>query len=466
MLPKIKRKVILFILGLFVVISIFLLSFQHRKINYNVVLITIDTLRADHLGCYGYIRDTSPFIDSLAKKGVVFTRAFSSSSHTAPSHASLFTSLQPVQHLVLINGDTLDNSILTMAHMFKDVGYETAAFCGVAFLKEIKQGFTTFDCKKYKETVSDYRLASDSVRSVIDWLDKGDANKKFFLWVHFYDVNSPNITPMSCKTEMVNKMTVDNRTFLEYLKGKHKIPSNFYKDDQTMTEIFNEYDAAIFFVDKELKRLFHSIEKKGLNTHTLWIITADHGEGLGNHYYEGHGRYLYNEQLRVPLIFYFSNKRYTQKRINDLVRLIDIFPTLSDLIHYPLDKKTQFIQGYSLVPFLKNIRYRLPVTYAFSQRRPKDNGERKAWEPGELYCMQDSNFKYIYHSEGKDELYNLKNDPYELKNLVDTLPKISEKMSTMLRHEYNNLFFCRSSNIEEKFMEEERNELRALGYLQ
>lgn len=155
-----KRIIPLFILLSLtaLVFLIFQLWYRLRqdKVDYNIVLITIDTLRTDHLGCYGYHRNTSPFIDQLAKEGIIFRNAFASSSHTSPSHASIFTALHPVQHQILLNGQRFKESpnadeIFTMADMFQNAGFETAAFSSVNFLTGLRKGFDLFNCPNYRD---------------------------------------------------------------------------------------------------------------------------------------------------------------------------------------------------------------------------------------------------------------------------------------------------------------------------
>lgn len=454
--------------GLLATLILGILAFQspcrlNKKPDYNIILITLDTLRADHLGCYGYLRRTSPFMDHLAKNGVLFQNAFASSSHTAPSHASIFTSLYPVQHRLLVNGGRLHDSAFTMAEMFREIGYETAGFCGVGFLRNLSQGFDVFDNEKYKKL--HYRQAHQTVDSVVDWLSERKSSSKFFLWVHFFDPHRPYMPPKMCLEKMDMKTREEKDVYIDYLYEVHKLPVDFYKHRFKLIEEYTHYDAEILFVDQEFKRLFNSMEKENLNAHTLWIITSDHGEGLGNHGYKSHGQYIYNEQVHVPLIFYFSDRAYAGAKVDNLVRHVDILPTLGDLFGYDLEKKSQFIQGHSLWPLVQKGESGFPVEYAFYQRRPKDRKARRNWEPGEIYGLQNLNFKYIFHSQGKDEFYDLRFDPFESKNLVDSPSEDKERMEKILRSKYGLLsaqtIVGGDSEIDKKYLEE----LRALGYI-
>ncbi len=449
-------------------VIIFVFAFQasclfKKKTDDNIILITIDTLRADHLGCYGYRRNTSPFIDHLAKDGILFQNAFASSSHTAPSHASIFTSLHPVQHRLLVNGARLTDSAFTMAEMFQELGYETAGFCSVGFLSNMREGFDTFDNEKYKKVT--YRQANQTIDSVVDWFKERKSSDKFFLWIHLFDPHRPYLPPKRCLKRIKSKTREEKDSFINYLFNIHKLPVDFYKHRFKLIEDYDNYDAEILFVDLEIKRLFNYMEKENLNSNTLWVITADHGEGMGNHGYKSHGKYIYTEQVHVPLIFYFSDGAYADMNVSNLVRHVDLLPTLSDLFGFDVKKRSKFIQGVSLLPLMQKNQKSVAAEYAFYQRRPKDKKARKHWEPGEIFGLQDLNFKYIHHSHGKDEFYDLRDDPFESINLIDFPSEDKERLMKILGIKYN-ILSAQSleggdSKIDKKFLEE----LRALGYI-
>ena len=460
---KISILIFLFVIIVLTALQSSCLSKGKNNVH-RFILITIDTLRADHLGCYGYPRSTSPFMDDLAKNGVLFLNAFSSSSHTSPSHTSIFTSLHPVQHNVLVNGASLHGRAFTMAEMFQDCGYGTAGFFGVGFLERITQGFDVTDFKKYKKLVH-YRQAQHTIDSVLDWLSGKKTSDKFFLWIHLFDPHRPYHPPKEYLEKIDLKSQTEKDIFINYLYEVHKLPVDFYKHDFKLIQDYNNYDAEIMLVDNEIKRLFDYMDKKGLNADSLWVITADHGEGLGNHHYESHGMYIYNEQIHIPLIFYFGNRAYAHTQVDSLVRHVDILPTFGDLTGYSLDKKEKIIQGFSLMSLMEHDEQDFPVNYSFSQRRPWDDSRRK-WEQGEIYCLQDLNFKYIYHSEGKDEFYDLRYDPFESRNLMDFPYEIRDRMKRGLVATYSLLA---SQNIEglngKKIDEKHLKELKALGYV-
>ncbi len=427
------------------------------------VLITIDTLRADHLGCYGYPREVSPFIDALARQSVVFQNVFASSSHTNPSHASILTSLHPVQHRLLSNEDRLlDGSIYTMAHMFRDAGYESAAFTGVIFLVAFREVFDTFEFRG-----EGYRQAKLTVDLALDWLRARKPDDRFLLWVHFYDPHTPYRPPKECLERMQFGSAAERERMVEWWTETQNIPLDFYEDEDNLVEILNNYDAEICSVDREIARLYSFMENRRMNADTLWVITSDHGEGLGCHDYAKHSKYIYNEELRVPLILRFPDRAYAGTQIDRLVRHVDVLPTVADIIGTSLDKQHMSIQGHSLMSLLQREGQAFPAQYAFSQRRPELIGGEAAtdpWETGDIYCLQDIESKYIYHSEGNDEFYRLQSDPFESENVIDLESETKDTMKEIVRAKYE-VMIAESRGISSGGIDRSRiDALRKFGY--
>ncbi len=436
----------------------------------NLVLVTIDTLRADHLGLHGYPRPTSPFLDLLASRSAVFENAFASTSYTAPAHASLFTSLQPVQHGLLINGHTLDTAIPTLASLLRERGSRTAAFTSVSFLAGLGTGFEELDLPL--DPAATYRPADRTVDAALEWHrrrseepDERSADRPFFLWIHLYDVHQYGVRA-PVRERYLERMRRDSEERGEkiraFLESEHGIAGSHRPK---LLERYDRYDAQIAFVDEQLERLFAALEKDTAGE-TLWIITSDHGEGLGNHRFWGHGRYIWNEHLRVPLILYAGERRWAPSRVEALVRHVDLLPTIVELLGVPLDRDALRLEGHSLVPLLEDRDASVPIDFAFAQRRPK--GSRTRWEPGVVIAAQDLRFKYILHSEGPDELYDLASDPRELENLIgEGLPE-EQRLLRWLTSQYREKLSDRrydadaSNQIEQQYLEE----LKALGYVE
>lgn len=409
-----------------------------------IILVTIDTLRADRLGTYGYRRTTSPFLDSLAEKGVLFENAFAQSSHTQTAHASLFTSLLPYQHGVMSNDDAFGEGVYTMARMFSEQGYQSAGFVSIRFLEGLKEGFQHFDQASDRWEI--YSNARQTTNAVLAWLLEEKPVGKLFLWVHYWDPHAwggrkleyqPKV-PSSYYEKMKFASREKQDQFMQYLIDEKKIPLEYYRHDPERYMLgMNAYDAQILFVDHELQRLFNAMAATGLNEKALWIITSDHGEGLGNHDYYEHSKYIYQEQLHVPLIVFTPQKRYPSGRITQLVRHVDILPTLADVIRVSL--RGASAEGVSLVPLLERKEQALaPIQYSFAQRRARDadavkGGKRRRWEAGDIFSIHNLSHKYIYHSRGKDEFFDLVKDPFELENLIDVESETKDEMYSVLK---------------------------------
>ncbi|MFC2092023.1 sulfatase [Elusimicrobiota bacterium] len=417
----------------------------------NIIFIVIDTLRADHLQSYGYLRTTSPFIDTLADKGILFRNVFSQSATTVPSHASLFTSLYPAQINVLKNGHVLDQHFITLAELLRSHGFETAAFVSTNThfkAANLDQGFGYFNEPDTDTRIEPYRTADKTTTNAIKWIKNRNSQKNLFLWLHFYDTHSPYTPPA------IHRIFNTDERFLKFLKDTHKADFRFFSklglQNRFICNIIDSYDGEIRFVDTELHRFFDFFNNFQLKKKTLWIITSDHGEGLGNHRWIGHSKNIYNEQLHIPLIFFFSSVEHDNKEFDDIVELTDIFPTIMDITRIdPSNISSQEIQGTSLMPLLNNIAKKNPRTDAFSQREIYDtlNTENNSinelkihfklskkpseqmlhaikksfinYEKGDAFSIQNKKFKYVYKTGCKDEFYNIANDPYETANLIN-----------------------------------------------
>jgi arylsulfatase A-like enzyme len=435
----------------------------------HVIFVTIDTLRPDHVGAYGYPRNVTPFIDSLAQKGVIFENAYSAAPHTAPSHATMFTSLYPFEHNVLRNQEYLDGNIYNLYKAATDAGFEAGAFTSVKFL-DGRVGFPKFSSwdipvgTNKNERQIWFKNASNVIDRAIDWISTKQESSKIFVWLHLYDVHQwgKSIKLPQQYKDAVNAMPTEEH--LAFLKQHHNLSTDVFGDSKKAMEGINGYDARLMYVDDELKRLNKYFEDTGRGDNLLWVILSDHGEGLGNHNYLGHGEFLYEEQLRIPLIFSFSDDRIKPRRVSDLVRTVEILPTFVDLfgVTAPADNK---MRGFSLVSAMLSGGTSVDDVYSFAERRPKDEiSFRKQWLDGEVYSLGNLESKVIKSSHGKDEFYDLKKDPFELNK---------NSLSTELSHQINDdisaLFdpskrSMNNSNDSSK-SSEDIEELKSLGYL-
>ncbi len=437
-----------------------------------VVLVTIDTLRADHVGFQGYPLPITPFLDSLAEQGVVFRQALAQAPTTGPSHASIFTGLYPIQHRVQANGQKLDPVFLTLAEALSAGGFETAAFVSTnAHFKwgDLSQGFQVYDeLPLYgddggKTRRNEYRPAAETIDAAIDWLAEQDPDEKLFLWIHVYDPHMPYQPPAEY-LEKVRRMAEElgEENHRDYLRAAHGNP-----DLDRLYRKIQRYDAEILYVDHQLERLYGALAAPG--SKDLWIVTSDHGQGLDSHDgWMGHARQIYEVQMRVPLLFHFTANGPAPAVIDDsLVEHVDLLPTVVELTGLSFQQQLAEVQGISLVPYFRQSSARSSKGYSLAQsswyRRRKKGRANQSLPKLSLRSLES---KYISNEGEEDEFYDLRVDPNERNNLIADPGHTAERdrMHTALRRMVESL-----ENLEidpESVDEETLERLRALGYLQ
>jgi arylsulfatase A-like enzyme len=436
-----------------------------------VVLVSIDTLRRDHLGVYGYPRDTSPFIDSLAREGVTFERAYAPMPTTAPSHATIFTSLYPVQHGVRSNGQQLPDGVETLAERLRNGGFVTAGFTSTRAQwvpTGLGRGFDAFHARAIDDPEV-YRRADRTVDAALEWLAACEACERLFLFVHLFDPHGP-LHPPEIHLDVFRGEGPEARArHAAYLAEEQGIPLDFYRGDPgRLLFVVDRYDAEIRFADSELRRLQTGLVSALGDAPTLWVVTSDHGEGLGNHDFMGHGK-AYEEGLRVPLIFHASDGSLPSRRVPGIVQHVDIAPTLLALTgQAPLSDVTGASLERSLLgagsppggPALAE-RGRIAVGPELRRLPQEDPGDVS----GEQFAWIEERFKYLHHTTGEDELYDLRADPHEKRNLlVDGPSQESQRLADALRIELESLPRRVTTPEAVELDAQTRAELRALGY--
>jgi arylsulfatase A-like enzyme len=428
-----------------------------------IILITIDTLRADHLGTYGYPRGISPFLDGLAEESMVFDQAFSSSSHTAPSHASLFTSLQPAQHRLLVNGELLDDQLLTIAELLSEREYRTAAFTPVKFLNGLTAGFDHFSSSQT------YEPADAVLTRAIEWLKENGAETKSFVWIHLYDVHEW-VTPKHLNRRDVRwvreNADLQGGELRRWLEEHHGLPADMAEGGVPVMRSINRYDGQLYAVDQALEKFYGSLGVGGFLDGSIWFITSDHGEGLGNHHRMGHGQYIYDEQIRVPLLVHCPTDDFAIGRVHDIVRLVDVAPTIAALVESSMETQAIPVVGQSILPLLRDRQARWTVTETFSQRRPADERRiKEGWLPGDVYATRDRDRKLIINTEGSCEFFDLETDPFEIDNECDpSKPDVAELLR-LLTEAYEGMQTQGEAMHSGAASPEVIEELKALGYL-
>jgi len=432
---------------------------SRRRKAPNVILISIDTTRSDHCSACGYRRDTTPNLRPFAKQGTSFTTAYSPSATTGPSHATMLTALYPMEHRVLKNGLKLSQEYPTIAHYLKAQGYQTAAVVS-SFVLDSKfgyaQGFSFFDdhiepaaSSITKETWKGHKVkggydqrANYTTRKAIAWLKKQrDPSHPFFLFLHYWDPHSPYNPPEPFSSQFAQAKRWDG-----------------------LYRVIALYDAEIAFTDYEIGKLLTALKQMKLEKDTLLVITSDHGEGLMQRGHMGHGIHLYEEAVRVPLIFHWPNHIPQGRTITAPVGLISLAPTILDLIG--INPGAGPFQRQSLAAAIRGQTSLDPTQPVYLYRSHYEGTQVKQfWIEGEKFGVRIGKWKYI---EGKEEntkeLFDLTADPTEHKNLYAAAPKLTAKLASLLEE-------WRQAHIKtdappDKISEEDLAPLKTLGYVE
>ncbi len=343
------KKVISIILFFLLVLSAFILykTFLVKE-RPNIILISIDTLRQDHIGVYGYKRDTTPFIDEVASEGIVFKNSFSAAPWTLPSHMSMFTGLPPSVHNVDMDNRILDNTKVTFTEVLERSGYETGGFFSAIYLQSFygfSRGFSVYSNEIQKK-------ADEITDKVLEWIKK-KKRKKFFLFIHYFDVHWPYRPPL----KFAEKFGVDVSKKRWFKYGKLMFLRKFSNPSVKMSQkikngVIDLYDAGINYVDSNIGRLTAFLKKEGLYDNSVIIITSDHGEEFKEHGSFGHYHQLHSELINVPMIIRYPSKIKGRSMSDITVSSVDIASTIMEiaLIKIP----AQFLRyGRSILKVLK-----------------------------------------------------------------------------------------------------------------
>lgn len=403
----------------------------------NVILVSLDTLRADHLGCYGYGRPTSPALDGLAEESVLFKRAYAPSSWTLPSHVSMLTGWNTAHHRTVWPASRMDPAIVTLADTLRQAGFYCGAFTGGGFLSPrygFAKGFDFYDELQgsFDHNDSAQRLAAVASR----WLEnRGD--RSFFLFLHTYQIHDPFDTPPPT-----------NRMFLEEGAEWDKLRAHeYFKDslsfrplsESQRQNIIGLYDAEIRYTDDTLvRRLVETLRRLGLFEQTLLILTSDHGEEFFEHQAWLHSRQLYEESIRVPLLIKFPSGRFRGRKVEGPVRLIDLMPTV--LEEMGVGRGPTGMDGTSLLPDVRSGRAEGRIVLSELELDPKNTVKKCLIQGWDKIIRNDftservlSNRFYPAPRRPGLELYRLADDPAERDNALDRKPELARKMADLLK---------------------------------
>ena len=397
----------------------------------NVLIITVDTLRSDYLGCYGGQKIATPNMDALAAGGVRFRTAVCQAPLTLPSHCSMFTGMYPLSTGVRDNlGYALTPDQLTLAEILRKQGYHTAAFVSAYVLHSkwgIAQGFELYDdfFKRGSERTSSEwaveRKGDATAQAAQRWLENS-TGAPFFCWVHLFDPHDPYDAPEPFKSR--------------------------YRDDP--------YGAEVAYTDQTIGRLLDSLKRSGKYKSTLIVLTGDHGESLGEHQEPNHGLFLYDSTLLVPLIFKLPGEPGTSRTVDGPIQLVDVAPTVLQAVGMP---RPPHMQGHGRWSAILGRAESTAATPAYSETYyPNEFG----WS--ELRCWRTGDFKFVLGPE--PELYDLKSDPGENRNLARSNSALAEKYKAALHAfeaRYSDPKAMRSAQTQLSAQDLER--FRALGYI-
>ncbi|MBI3735162.1 sulfatase [Candidatus Sumerlaeota bacterium] len=425
----------------------------------NVILVTMDTLRADHLTLHGYPRRTSPELEKFAKEATVYDRAYASAPWTLPSHASMFTGKLPMEHgahFYKINGKIythgLADEFTTIAEVFKKAGYDTGAFvANTGYLParlHLNQGFDIYYNRRYR--------ASRLNKFVFDWMEER-TTRPFFLFINYMDTHeSYNTLPRPGfldELQDTDSSALIAELYPGIMMGARPFPA------EKMWTLVDMYDLAIANLDEEIGVLIREIKKIGIYDNTLIILTSDHGEYFGEHTLFIHGKDVYQEVLWVPLMIKNLNQKEGRRVSDQMISTVD----LPNMIFSAMPKEIaegalpNFPNAPGNHPVISEVYYADPADFY------REWGTRFDRHRAAIY---DWPLKFFLSSDGKNELYDLQSDPTEAVNLADKRPNDAINLRSRLENYIAGLKLA-PEQIEnpEPITDEDMKELKALGYL-
>jgi choline-sulfatase len=369
-----------------------------RPSDLNLLVITLDTTRADRLGAYGWPDSATPALDAIARDGVRFEHAAAPAPLTLPAHSSIFTGKHPPRHGVRDNGGFfLDEREMTLAERLNARGMKTGGFVGAYVLDRrwgIAQGFDTyvdnFDLSKFKSpSLGEVeRPANEVADKALAWLETVKRSR-FFGWVHFYDPHSPYAPPEPYRTRFADR----------------------------------PYLGEISFVDSQVGRIRSFLEREQLLEKTVIVVVGDHGESLGDHGESTHGFFIYQSVLHIPFIIRTPYDGLRGRRVADTVRSVDVMPTVLDLLGMaPADD----VDGQSVVPLMTGAVLELGLAAYAEAVYPRYH---YGWS--DLRSLTSGRFKYI--EAPRPELYDLGQDPNETRNLYRDRQALGDRMASILK---------------------------------
>ena len=454
----------------------------------NVVLIVLDTLRADHLSAYGYARKTTPFLDSILTESVLFENSYSNAPWTIPSHASIFTGLHSFAHQATLEHVYLREEIDTLAEILGANGFQTAAFVANPWIGEhtgLAQGFARFRTAgigsvkdmylltRLSHSCSEDQGAQIALEQFKRWITQ-HADERFFIFINLMEMHLPYGQVPEPFSSTYTTRTVEDRELTKQIT--YNLPEYFCRkrqlDESRKTSALALYDGALNYLDSILQRIYTLLHDRQLLDDTLLVITSDHGEHLG----EDKGRLIdhqfsmRDELFRVPLIVRYPRLFNPGHREDELVQGVDLFPTILEAVGIPIPAGTQ---GRSLLHRNESQDTRPIVSEYFTHEAPLLNKLAQMSPTCDFsqfsrrlrVVRKDSRYKLLLSSEGDRHLYDLQVDPEEKIDLIDQLPQTAEAIAATIAG-WTELSKLDSQSLETPDLDKGTEErLRALGYV-
>lgn len=490
------------------------------EVNPNVILIVMDTVRVDHLSCYGYARQTTPNIDRIARNGVVYENAFTAAPWTPPSHASIFTGKYPSHHKTIGKDVRFKEGSTSLAEVLSGNGYKTmgTVYCEILGLRSgFERGFHEY-VEVRPPSVSRALFSRELVRTLIYGQDKGTYNtteiakkfckrnhmkkEPFFLFINYFNAHTPYDPPRPFKKRFCNDLRQPRFYAEELLLNKitrgtaERIATRdlnirklrwiasggggftFAAKQTSISEaewevVRSWYDGEIAYLDHMFGDLINYLEKKGILDNTIFIITSDHGENFGEHGLAVHPLCVYDSLLHIPLIISHPKLVPKGRRISSLVSTVDILPTLTEMLGIKFNEP---IQGKSLYPVEdREVHDFICAEYGGLHTRgfqglkawKIDSRVRNALEQVDrgCKCIRTLDYKYIL-SHQKEELYNIRNDRLEQVNLVTKHPETVKTLRRQLEKNVDVSYFGPEEFPQADETDKEMiKRLKALGYI-
>jgi arylsulfatase A-like enzyme len=465
----------------------------------NIILIVMDAARADHLSCYGYGRPTTPNLDRIAREGTLYENAISAAVWTVPSHASLFTGLYPSAHGLDGRNLKLRPDVPTLAAFLQGLGYETAAFTANALVGKatgLARGFQ--ECKDIRDLVQSeeragwrqrvnglyrrlyygphphqgtwydngaWRLNYEVKRWLHNWQGQG-TKRPFFIFANYMETHLRYEPPRAYRQQFLTpaqqkRWRQINQNAWKFMSGDIAMDA---EDWQLLTAL---YDAELAYLDMRLGQLYDFLQLRGLLDNTIFIITADHGENLGDHNLMDHQYCVYDTLAKVPLIIRYPERFPAGGRMAELVQSVDLFPTLATMAAGALPDLFT-LQGQSLLSEtlpetgrdFAIIEYLAPQLHSFGREAVEVDG----YFGRKLRAIRTHDHKYIWASDGRHELYNLHTDPGETQNVIELEWETAAALARCLEQWLHS--FAHTSFEDDSIDETIVQHLEALGYLE